>query len=433
MKSSGIEWIGDIPEDWEVKKLKYVAELDPTISKFLGDNDIVSFAPMECLGEQTLSPYETEYGKVKGKYTYFANEDIIMAKVTPCFENGNIAIAKNLKNNVAFGSSELFVFRAKNISNSFLMYSLYSEPFKSLAKSTMYGTGGLKRVSPEFILNYKIPFPPLKTQEKIADYLDEKCGEIDATITKQKESIEKLKAYKQSLISETVTKGLDKSAPLKPSGIEWIGDIPAHWEVKRIKELFSFGKGLPISKEDLIENGVPVINYGQIHSKDNNGTSIKDSLIRYVDLNYKNTNMTSLVESGDFIFADTSEDLDGCGNCIYVDSKYPIFAGYHCIILRSIKRNSSKYLAYLFHMDAWRTQIRRNVTGVKVFSISKKILGKSYLIFPPRYEQECIVDYLHEKCNEIDAIINKKQNIIQKLDAYKKSLIFECITGKQIT
>ena len=356
-----------------------------------------------------------------------------MAKVTPCFENGNIAIAKNLKNNVAFGSSELFVFRAKNISNSFLMYSLYSEPFKSLAKSTMYGTGGLKRVSPEFILNYKIPFPPLKTQEKIADYLDEKCGEIDATITKQKESIEKLKAYKQSLISETVTKGLDKSAPLKPSGIEWIGDIPAHWEVKRIKELFSFGKGLPISKEDLIENGVPVINYGQIHSKDNNGTSIKDSLIRYVDLNYKNTNMTSLVESGDFIFADTSEDLDGCGNCIYVDSKYPIFAGYHCIILRSIKRNSSKYLAYLFHMDAWRTQIRRNVTGVKVFSISKKILGKSYLIFPPRYEQECIVDYLHEKCNEIDAIINKKQNIIQKLDAYKKSLIFECITGKQIT
>ena len=205
LKPSGIDYLGDIPSHWEIRKLKYVAKLDPTISEFLRDNDIVSFAPMECLGEQTLSPYETEYGKVKGKYTYFANEDIIMAKVTPCFENGNIAIAKNLKNNVGFGSSELFVFRAKNISNSFLMYSLYSEPFKSLAKSTMYGTGGLKRVSPNFILNYKIPLPPLKTQESIADYLDSKCSQIDKYITEKQNIIQKLDAYKKSLIFECVT------------------------------------------------------------------------------------------------------------------------------------------------------------------------------------------------------------------------------------
>ena len=205
LKPSGIEWIGDIPSHWEIKKLKYVAKLDPTISEFLSDNDIVSFAPMECLGEQTLSPYETEYGKVKGKYTYFANEDIIMAKVTPCFENGNIAIAKNLKNNVGFGSSELFVFRTKSVSNSFLMYTLYSEPFKSLAKSTMYGTGGLKRVSPNFILNYKIPLPPLKTQESIADYLDSKCSQIDRYITEKQNIIQKLDAYKKSLIFECVT------------------------------------------------------------------------------------------------------------------------------------------------------------------------------------------------------------------------------------
>lgn len=205
LKPSGIDYLGDIPSHWEIKKLKYVAKLDPTISEFLRDNDIVSFAPMECLGEQTLSPYETEYGKVKGKYTYFANEDIIMAKVTPCFENGNIAIAKNLKNNVGFGSSELFVFRAKNISNSFLMYSLYSEPFKSLAKSTMYGTGGLKRVSPNFILDYKIPLPPLKTQESIADYLESKCSQIDKYITEKQNIIQKLDAYKKSLIFECVT------------------------------------------------------------------------------------------------------------------------------------------------------------------------------------------------------------------------------------
>lgn len=205
LKPSGIDYLGDIPSHWEIRKLKYVAKLDPTISEFLSDNDIVSFAPMECLGEQTLSPYETEYGKVKGKYTYFANEDIIMAKVTPCFENGNIAIARNLKNNVGFGSSELFVFRTKSVSNSFLMYALYSEPFKSLAKSTMYGTGGLKRVSPNFILNYKIPLPPLKTQESIADYLDSKCSQIDKYMTEKQNIIQKLDAYKKSLIFECVT------------------------------------------------------------------------------------------------------------------------------------------------------------------------------------------------------------------------------------
>lgn len=431
MKPSGIEWIGDIPDDWEVIKTKFLFNVyggstpKVNVPEYWGDK-ITWITPGE-LGDDIKIVLNSkrmlsEKGLNSCGATLAPKGSIIISNRAPigqvCLAGRELCTNQGCKSLVAKIKLSCLFF--------YYFFKVQSEVLNMLGNGTTF-----MELSASDLLNFKIPFPPLKTQQKIADYLDEKCGEIDATIAKQKESIEKLKAYKQSLISETVTKGLDKSAPLKPSGIDYLGDIPAHWEVKRIKELFSFGKGLPISKEDLIENGVPVINYGQIHSKDNNGTSIKDSLIRYVDLNYKNTNMTSLVESGDFIFADTSEDLDGCGNCIYVDSKYPIFAGYHCIILRSIKRNSSKYLAYLFQMDAWRTQIRRDVTGVKVFSISKKILGKSYILFPPRYEQECIVNYLQEKCNEIDVIINKKQNIIQKLDAYKKSLIFECVTGKQ--
>lgn len=424
MKPSGIEWIGDIPDDWEVKKVKRLFSYQKGKNAALLTKEYISLHP----GEYPVLSGQTENDGILGyyeSYEFDLDKDSIFVTTV-----GAKAMSTKLVN-AKFSLSQNCALLHKIDEKAdvrFLHYALFPmfEWQKSMISLIMQPS-----LRFEDLDKATLPYPPLKTQERIADYLDEKCGEIDATIAKQKESIEKLKAYKQSLISETVTKGLDKSAPLKPSGIDYLGDIPAHWEVKRIKELFSFGKGLPISKEDLIENGVPVINYGQIHSKDNNGTSIKDSLIRYVDLNYKNTNMTSLVESGDFIFADTSEDLDGCGNCIYVDSKYPIFAGYHCIILRSIKRNSSKYLAYLFQMDAWRTQIRRDVTGVKVFSISKKILGKSYILFPPRYEQECIVNYLQEKCNEIDVIINKKQNIIQKLDAYKKSLIFECVTGKQ--
>lgn len=421
MKSSGIEWIGDIPEDWEVKKLKYVAELDPTISKFLGDNDIVSFAPMECLGEQTLSPYETEYGKVKGKYTYFANEDIIMAKVTPCFENGNIAIAKNLKNNVAFGSSELFVFRAKNISNSFLMYSLYSEPFKSLAKSTMYGTGGLKRVSPEFILNYKIPFPPLKTQEKIADYLDEKCGEIDATITKQKESIEKLKAYKQSLISETVTKGLDKSAPIKPSGIEWIGDIPAHWEVCKIKNHCNLKTGSTPSSKDLsmfdgAENWFTPSDFTENYM-------LKNSLRR---LNAKVFDQ-NLVP----IFPPLSVLIVGIGATTgkvgFTTSKSSSNQQITAIIPKD-KNIFPKFL--LFWMIANTKMMRETALFTTLPILNNDTLGNATLLIPPYKEQLELASYIENKNIEIDVIINKKQNIIQKLDTYKKSLIFECVTGK---
>lgn len=121
---------------------------------------------------------------------------------------------------------------------------------------------------------------------------------------------------------------------MKDSGIPWIGEIPADWELKNIKALFSFGKGLPITKDNLCDSGVPVISYGQIHSKRNSGTHIVKDLIRYVSEEYINSNPDSFAHQGDFIFADTSEDLDGCGNCAYVDVDIPIFAGYHTIILR---------------------------------------------------------------------------------------------------
>ena len=421
MKSSGIEWIGNIPDDWEVKKLKYVAELDPTISEFLGDNDIVSFAPMECLGEQTLSPYETEYGKVKGKYTYFANEDIIMAKVTPCFENGNIAIAKNLKNNVGFGSSELFVFRAKNISNSFLMYSLYSEPFKSLAKSTMYGTGGLKRVSPEFILNYKIPFPPLKTQEKIADYLDEKCGEIDATITKQKESIEKLKAYKQSLISETVTKGLDKSVPLKPSGIDYLGDIPSHWEIKKLKYVAKLD---PTISEFLRDNDIvsfaPMECLGEqtLSPYETEYGKVKGKYTYFANEDIIMAKVTPCFENGNIAIAKNLKNNVGFGS-----SELFVFRA---------KNISNSFLMYSLYSEPFKSLAKSTMYGTGGLKrVSPNFILNYKIPLPPLKTQESIADYLDSKCSQIDKYITEKQNIIQKLDAYKKSLIFEYVTGKQ--
>ena len=204
--------------------------------------------------------------------------------------------------------------------------------------------------------------------------------------------------------------------------------IPAEWKISRLKALFSFGKGLPITKDDLTERGVSVISYGQIHSKSNTGVCIQNELIRFVPESFLQTNLDSLVKQGDFIFADTSEDIEGCGNCVYVDRDMPLFAGYHTIILKSKADHENKYLAYLFKTDAWRSQIRSVVYGIKVFSITKKILNNTIVILPNVIEQRKIVDYLDMECSRIDSVIEQTRVSIEEYKKLKQSVITEAVT-----
>ena len=215
---------------------------------------------------------------------------------------------------------------------------------------------------------------------------------------------------------------------MKDSGIEWIGEIPEEWETVPLKSQFNFGKGLPITKENLIEKGIPVISYGQIHSKSNDGVHITDDLIRFVDEQYIQSNPLSLVNKFSFIFADTSEDLEGCGNCVYFDSDYQLFAGYHTIILQSQNNKSNKYLAYLFKSDAWRKQIREQVSGVKLFSISQKILKSVSVIIPPISEQQAIAAQLDRICSEIDSVTAKTKATIEEYKKLKQAIITQAVT-----
>lgn len=205
MKDSEIEWIGEIPSHWKVERIKYLIDFNPSYSENLNDDVSVSFAPMECIGNGYMNFKEAKLKDVKGKYTYFSDKDIIMAKVTPCFENGNIAIANDLINGVGFGSSELYVFRCKKVDNKFMFYYLQNSIFKEGCISTMTGTGGLKRVSASFIENYYIGIPKIDEQKQIAEFLDKKCNAINSVISKKQKLIKKLEAYKKSLIYECVT------------------------------------------------------------------------------------------------------------------------------------------------------------------------------------------------------------------------------------
>ncbi|MCP2240240.1 restriction endonuclease subunit S [Thermoanaerobacterium thermosaccharolyticum] len=210
MKDSGIEWIGEIPEHWEVKRIKYLATVNPNKSevRHLPSEQEVTFIPMEKIiatGKVDYSLTNTIENLING-YTYFRDGDIIMAKVTPCFENGNIAIVNGLLNGIGFGTTELHVLRCNNkCYNRFLFYYLQSDIFKSKGISEMYGVAGLKRIPTDFILNYKLGIPDYQEQEQIALYLDNITGKIDTLISDIQTQIDKLREYRQSIISEAAT------------------------------------------------------------------------------------------------------------------------------------------------------------------------------------------------------------------------------------
>lgn len=189
----------------------------------------------------------------------------------------------------------------------------------------------------------------------------------------------------------------------KPSGISWIGEIPSHWQVIDIARLFNFQRGISFTKDLYTECGEPVITYGQVHSKKNKGYTLNRELIKFIP-NYLTIGKDKAkCEYGDIIFADTSEDLAGCGNCVYIDDTSGIFAGYHTFLIKPKQQLISKYFPFLFLSKQWRNQITENCTEVKVYSITQSILRRCKVLIPPIDEQKKIVEYLSTKTSLIDA------------------------------
>lgn len=206
MKDSGVEWIREIPVDWEISRIKYVSIFEPSCDfKKLTPETIITYSPMECIKNGTFERRTSLYGNLAHTLTPFQNGDIVMAKVTPYFENGNIAIMNELQSGYGLGSSELFVFRPQNINTRYLFYWLQNKLFVHQACATMTGTGGLKRISPSFVKNCNIHYPSAAEQAQIAAYLDAKCAEIDGLIAKKEQLVKELESYKKSLIYEVVT------------------------------------------------------------------------------------------------------------------------------------------------------------------------------------------------------------------------------------
>lgn len=434
-KPSGIDWIGEVPEHWDVMKLLYCLRQPicdgPHETPNLVENG-VPFISIDSLNDTK----EIDLTKAS---KFISEEDYRNYMKKAKLENGDVLFTKaaTIGKTAIVGDEHFMVWsplailksKGTRLSNLYLYYLLNCQRLvTSIVLSGSYNTQinvGMREMEKAYIT-----VPSLAEQEAIAAYLDARCADIDKVVATQQKRIALLQELKQSEITQAVTCGLNPDARMKDSGVEWIGMVPEHWEVIPFKSKFKTDKGLSITKADLVDEGVPVISYGQIHSKQNDYVHTLDHLLRFIPEEMVPADSKAKLEIGDIVFADTSEDVEGSGNAFYIDRE-GIYAGYHTVIAKSIERVDNKYFAYLFATPVWRSQVRSQVYGVKVFSITQQILKSTSLIAPPVEERKQIVEVLEEKCARIDKQIEKIQNQIELLREYKQALITEVVTGKR--
>ncbi|WP_368907787.1 restriction endonuclease subunit S [Serratia marcescens] len=214
----------------------------------------------------------------------------------------------------------------------------------------------------------------------------------------------------------------------KDSRVEWLGDLPGHWKLSKLRYQFAFGKGLTITKEHLQDEGIPCVNYGEVHSKYGFEVNPEIHTLKCVSDKYLKDNSSSLLTKGDIVFADTSEDIDGSGNFTQLVSDSVTFAGYHTIIARPFERDTSRFYAYLLDCKELRSQVRHAVKGVKVFSITQAILRNLSIWLPTKDEQAKIAAFLDHETAKIDNLIDKQQQLVELLKEKGQAVISHAVT-----
>ncbi len=427
-KESGIEWLGEIPEGWEVKPLWTVAQINPSKSEVSSvSNDFeVSFLPMEAVTENgDFHLKETRHkGDVYDGFTYFCDNDVIIAKITPCFENGKAALTNGLVNGIGFGSTEFHVLRQTNINNKFLFYIIHQEEFRKVGEIEMKGAAGQKRVPQDFLKQYPIAYPPISNQKEIAEFLDRKTAEIDNLIKKQEELLTLLDEKRSAMITHAVTKGLNPNAPLKETNIPWLGKIPEGWEVKKLKFLGEPIIGLTYSPKDITDNvkSIRVLRSTNIQS---NTLLLDDGNDIFVELKIPKK---MYCQKGDILICARNGSAKLVGKNVLIKANLPnVSFGAFTTIFRS---ENHEFLYWVLNSNIFFSQLG-NFATTTINQLTIDFL-KNLAIATPSLEEEQkeIADYLDRECAKIDKSKEKIKALIEKLKEYRTSLITHAVTGK---
>lgn len=271
------------------------------------------------------------------------------------------------------------------------------------------------------------PCPPIAEQKRIGAFLNKKCGEIDEMVSLQEKIVEELKAYKQSVITEAVCKGLNPDVPMKDSGIEWIGEIPSHWSTTRLRSLGSTQNGIS-QGSDYFGEGNPFVSYSDVYKN----YSLPFEVNGLAKSNEKEQEIFS-VKTGDVFFTRTSETIEEIGFSSVCLKTIPkaVFAGFLIRFRPNGESMDKLYAKYYFRSEIHRAYFVKEMNIVIRASLSQDLLKSLPVILPPLEEQQKIGVYLEQRCSEIDTLISVRQSKIEALREYKKSIIYEYITGKK--
>lgn len=420
----------EIPSGWRQRRLRFDVKSNPKKAELdLDPETEVSFVPMDAVGEYGGLRLDTTraIADVFKDYTYFTDGDVCIARITPCFENGKGALACGLKEGVAFGTTELHVLRPMDgVDRKFLFYITISYDFRGWGEAEMLGAGGQKRVPERFMKDWQAPLPDLDTQRRIAGYLDDKTARIDALIEKKRALLDRLAEKRQALITRAVTRGLNPSAPLKDSGIDWLGKVPAHWEVKKLRRVRKYlTSGSRDWAAHYADEGTPFIRMTNVTKQ---GVELDLSDLRFVNLDGETEGTRTAIQAGDILITITAElgsvaiartDVEGA------------FINQHLALFRTDRDLCEPdFLVNFLSTDVARTQFFVNGQGGTKQGLGFEQVNNVWVAFPPIEEQLRIGEHCAAIWRTYEAVQRPLETSVEKLIEYRAALVTAAVTGK---
>lgn len=423
MNSTGIVWCPSIPSDWEVRRVKdcfYISKVkagtkNPVVLKLARSG--VQVKDVTVNGGQMAESYD-DYNPVQVGDLLLNPMDLYSGA------NCNVSEVEGV-------ISPAYVnLRAKETLNPYYFDYYFKIQYWTMAMFA-HGKGvsydNRWTINAESVKAYELPFPSVSEQNAIVDIIKRKSAHIDALISNAQQQIEKLKAYKQRVITETVTKGLDPDVTMKDSGYDFIGMIPASWKICKLRHIGTPQNGISKGGE-FFGTGFPFVSYGDIYKNFTLPETV-DGLVNTTETERKQYS----VECGDIFFTRTSETIEEVGFSCVCEKTIPdaTFAGFVIRVRPFNDKLLTGFAKYYFRSSHHRFYLVKEMNLVTRASLSQGLLKSMPVLVPPKTEQQEISDYLDHKCSQIDKLIALKQQKIEKLQQYKKSLIYEYVTGKK--
>lgn len=410
MIDSGVEWLGAIPQDWDLVQIKSIASCKSEKSSYIG-GAYIGLEHIESGSGKLLADGSQTGIEADSTVSSFSDTDILFGKLRPY-------LAKAAKPNFdGQCSTEILVLNpSSRIQKDFLFWYLLNPAFIDAVNASTYGAK-MPRANWNFIGSCYLPLPPMNMQTVISSVLNEKFAQVDTLIANVQAQIEKLKAYKQSLITEVVTKGLDPTVPMKDSGFEWIGEIPAHWEVKRGKVLFEESDA---RSADGSEELLTVSQYTGITPRSQKNVNMFEALTLE---GYKICDVGDIAANTMWLWA----------GAIGVSAYSGVISPSYNVYRQKAENFVPGYLDCLLRAPMLVQEYASRSTGIRASRL--RLYPKDFLDImfpvPPFGEQQEIMRVLSDKFAAVDKLIAIKESKIEKLEQYKKSLIYEYVTGKR--